>query len=68
MTQMDKKQRNVIKQTFKNYRNMTSDVKRTLASVGIQAEKRKKPQIRNESCVGNLPYSFGRSEQGNENF
>ena len=42
MTQMDKKQRNVIKQTFKNYRNMTSDVRRTLSSVGIQAEKRKK--------------------------
>ena len=31
MTQMDKNQRNIIKQTF-----------RTLASVGIQAEKRKK--------------------------
>ena len=42
MTQMDKNQRNIIKQTFKNYRNMTSDVRRTLASVGIQAEKRKK--------------------------
>ena len=42
MTQIDKNQRNVIKQTFKNYRNMTSDVRRTLASVGIQAEKRKK--------------------------
>ena len=42
MAQMDKTQRNAIKQTFKNYRNMTSDVRRTLASIGIQAEKRKK--------------------------
>ena len=43
MAQMDK--RNAIKQTFKNYRNMTSDVRRTLASIGIQAEKRKKHWI-----------------------
>ena len=42
---MDKTQRNAIKQTFKNYRNMTSDVRRTLASIGIQAEKRKKHWI-----------------------
>ena len=45
MAQMDKTQRNAIKQTFKNYRNMTSDVRRTLASIGIQAEKRKKHWI-----------------------
>lgn len=43
--QMDKNQKNMLKQTFKNYRNMTASTKRTLASMGIQAEKRKKHWI-----------------------
>lgn len=45
MKQTNKNKKNTIKQIFKNYRNMTADVRRELASIGIQAEKRKKHWI-----------------------
>lgn len=45
MKRIDKNQKNTIKQIFKNYRNMTADVRRELASMGIHAEKRKKHWI-----------------------